>query len=55
MKEELQQFRCMSCNALLLFHKVKSGTLEIQCRKSSCKAINILDMDKINDILKKEN
>lgn len=55
MKEELKQFRCMSCNALLFFQRMQAGTIEIQCRKTACKKINVLDMGKGNAKLKKES
>ena len=38
----LQRFRCKNCGATLMFCEVKSGIIEIMCRITRCKTVNVL-------------
>jgi len=42
----MQEFRCAKCNSMLLMQDIQIGHVEVQCRKTACKYINILDIKK---------
>lgn len=46
----LSRVRCLGCKSVLLVHGVQHGIIEIKCRKSHCRIINIISF--LNGIAK---
>ncbi len=42
----MQLIRCVACRTVLMSQGVFKGTLEIKCKKSHCRTINHIEIDR---------